>query len=76
MCSSDLDDGSFDVVVSNHVVEHVGDREAQRTHLAELRRVLAADGLGYLATPTRWALVEPHFTVPLLSWPPRPLRER
>lgn len=67
--------GSFDVVVSNHVVEHVGDRAAQQVHLEEIRRVLADDGLGYLATPSRWALVEPHFAVPLLSWPPRPLRD-
>jgi SAM-dependent methyltransferase len=70
------DDGSFDVVVSNHVIEHVGDRAAQQVHLEEIHRVLAADGLGYLATPTRWALVEPHFKVPLLSWPPRGMRDR
>ncbi len=33
-------------------------------------------GLGYIATPTRWALIEPHFTVPLLSWSPRKLLDR
>jgi SAM-dependent methyltransferase len=69
-------DASFDVVVSNHVVEHVGDRHAQQLHLDEIRRVLRRDGVGYLATPTRWALLEPHFRVPLLSWPPRALRDR
>lgn len=71
-----FDDGSFDVVVSNHVVEHVGDRGDQAVHLAELVRVLAPGGVAYLATPTRWSLVEPHFKVPLLSWPPRRLRDR
>jgi ubiquinone/menaquinone biosynthesis C-methylase UbiE len=69
-------DHSFDVVVSNHVVEHVGDREAQQVHLREIGRILRPGGLGYLATPTRWALLEPHFKVPMLSWPPRPMRDR
>jgi ubiquinone/menaquinone biosynthesis C-methylase UbiE len=71
-----FDDASFDVVVSNHVVEHVGDRVAQQVHLDEIRRVLRPGGVGYIATPTRWALVEPHFKVPMLSWPPRTLRDR
>jgi SAM-dependent methyltransferase len=61
---------SFDVVISNHVIEHVGARESQRQHLAELARVLRHDGVGYLAVPNRWAPVEPHFGVPLLSWWP------
>jgi ubiquinone/menaquinone biosynthesis C-methylase UbiE len=67
---------SFDVVVSNHVVEHVGARTDQQVHLREIARVLAPDGVGYLATPTRWAVVEPHFKVPLLSWVPRRFRDR
>ena len=67
-------DASFDVVISNHVIEHVGDAAAQAHHLAEIRRVLHADGVGYLAVPNRWMLVEPHFRLPLLSWWPRPLR--
>ena len=63
-------DGQFDVVISNHVVEHVGDRAAQRGHLAEVRRVLKPDGLGYLAVPSRWQLVEPHYRLAFLSWLP------
>jgi SAM-dependent methyltransferase len=69
-------DASFDVVLSNHVIEHVGDTDAQRAHLAELRRVLRDDGVGYLAVPSRWMLVEPHFKLPLLSWLPAPLADR
>jgi SAM-dependent methyltransferase len=69
-----FDSKSFDVVVSNHVIEHVGTRSDQHVHLTELRRVLDPAGTGYLATPTRWALVEPHFKVPMLSWPPRRVR--
>ena len=66
--------GIFDVAVSNHVIEHVGDREAQLHHLQEIRRVLKPSGLLYLAVPNRWMLVEPHFRLPFLSWLPRGLR--
>lgn len=64
-------DDSFDVVLSNHVIEHVGDARQQAMHLDELRRVLRPDGIGYLAVPCRWMLVEPHFRLPLLSWLPQ-----
>lgn len=67
-------DDSFDVVLSNHVIEHVGDERAQLAHLAELRRVLRDDGIGYLAVPNRWMLVEPHYRLAFLSWLPHPLR--
>ncbi len=67
-------DARFDVVLSNHVIEHVGARDAQLAHLRELRRVLAPGGVGYLAVPNRWMLVEPHYRLVFLSWLPRPLR--
>lgn len=66
-------DMSFDVVISNHVIEHVGDAEAQREHLREVRRVLRDDGVAYLAVPNRWMLMEPHFKLWFLSWLPMPL---
>lgn len=69
-----FEDGSFDVVISNHVVEHVGGEDAQLHHLSEVRRVLGPDGVCYLATPNRWAVIEPHFKLPLLSWLPERLR--
>lgn len=67
-------DESFDVVLSNHVIEHVGDEQAQRAHLAELHRVLRPDGVGYLAVPNRWMLVEPHYRLLFLSWWPHTWR--
>lgn len=67
-------DAAFDVVISNHVIEHVGAAAAQAQHLAEIRRVLRTGGVAYLAVPNRWMLVEPHFRVMFLSWWPRPLR--
>ena len=69
-----FDDACFDVVVTNHVIEHVGDREDQRHHLQEIKRVLKPYGVVYLAMPNRWAPVEPHFKLPLLSWLPRGFR--
>src|SRR5262245_45509962 len=60
-------EAEFDVVISNHVVEHVGKRHDQASHLAEIRRVLKPTGVGYLAVPNRWRLIEPHYRVPFLS---------
>ena len=71
-----FDDDRFDVVVSNHTIEHVCGPDAQLGHLREIARVLRPGGVGYLASPTRWALVEPHFKVPLLSWLPPGARDR
>lgn len=67
-------DESFDVVLTNHVIEHVGGDSAQRAHLAEVHRVLRSDGVGYLAVPNRWMLVEPHYHLIFLSWLPHSWR--
>ncbi len=65
---------SFDVVITNHVIEHVGDSTAQNLHLAEIRRVMKPGGIGYLAVPNRWMLTEPHYHLKFLSWWPRAWR--
>lgn len=67
-------DRSFDVVLSNHVIEHVGDNNAQCHHLKEIHRVMNLEGVGYLAVPNRWMPVEPHYKLIFLSWLPRSLR--
>lgn len=43
-------DDEFDIVISNHVIEHV---ENQKLHLSEIRRVLKPDGCVYFATPNK-----------------------
>ena len=63
-------DCTFDIIVSNHCIEHVGTRSDQLQHLREIRRVLRDDGFCYLAAPSRWTLIEPHFKLPFLSWIP------
>ena len=67
-------DASFDVVISNHVIEHVGEAADQQQHLDEIARVLKRDGEAYLAVPSRWQIVEPHYQLAWLSWLPVPLR--
>lgn len=67
--------GLFDLIVSNHVIEHVGSREMQQAHLREIARVLSPGGLIYLAAPSKWQLVEPHFGLAGLSWIPRSMRD-
>ena len=67
-------DFSFDVVITNHVIEHVGNADAQRRHLSEIHRVMRRNGVGYLAVPNRWMLVEPHFKLAFLSWWPHAWR--
>lgn len=69
-----FNDASFDVVITNHVIEHVGDAGAQHRHLAEVHRVMASDGIGYLAVPNRWMLTEPHYKLKFLSWWPHAWR--
>lgn len=63
-------DESFDLVITNHVIEHVGKDEAKHAHLREVRRVLKDSGQVYLAVPNRWQLVEPHYRLACLSWLP------
>lgn len=65
-----FDNDTFDVVVTNHVIEHVGDRAAQLHHLREIRRVMRPEGKVYLAVPNRWMIVEPHYRIAFLSWLP------
>lgn len=67
-------DGVFDAVISNHVIEHVGVAADQQAHLRELARVLRDDGKGYLAVPSRWQLVEPHYHLAFLGWLPHGMR--
>ncbi|MGH8147754.1 MAG: methyltransferase domain-containing protein, partial [Rhodanobacteraceae bacterium] len=69
-----FENASFDVVITNHVIEHVGDADAQRQHLAEIHRVMQPGGIGYLAVPNRWMLTEPHFRLKFLSWWPHAWR--
>jgi glycosyltransferase involved in cell wall biosynthesis len=61
-------DKSFDYVVSNAVIEHVGGPAGARRMLSESRRV-ARHG-AFHTTPDRWFPIETHTQIPLLHWLP------
>lgn len=58
---------SFDVIVCNHVYEHVHD---QRGLALSIRRLLRPNGCCYFSAGNRLMLVEGHYGLPLLSWLP------
>lgn len=57
--------GAMDVVVLNHIYEHVLDPV---TLVTEIRRVLAPGGVAYLGLGNRLGVMEPHYRLPFLSW--------
>lgn len=65
-------DGALDFALLNHLYEHVEDQPAL---FRELHRVLAPGGAGYVSAGSRWAVVEPHYRLPFLSWLPRPIAD-
>lgn len=68
-----FDDGSFDIVFSNAVIEHVGGRDEQRRFVSEAVRV---GRRVFLTTPNRRFPVEVHTRLPLVHWLPDALAHR
>lgn len=68
-----LADGSLDLIVFNHVYEHVVDPAAV---VRELHRVLADEGMIYLGLGNRLGVIEPHYRLPFLSYLPPRLADR
>jgi SAM-dependent methyltransferase len=76
-------DETFDVVLSNEVIEHVQD---DRAAVAEMARVLKPGGRVLIFCPNRWYPVETHGVywrgryvfgnIPLVNYLPDPLRNR
>lgn len=64
------DNEKFKYILSNHVIEHVGQYDKQKEHLSEIHRCLEPNGILYLAVPNRWRIIEPHYRLPFLSWLP------
>lgn len=66
-------DKSVDVVVFNHIYEHVVDPDAI---MAEIRRVLKDDGVAYFGFGSKFQVMEPHYRLPFLSWLPQRMADR
>jgi SAM-dependent methyltransferase len=62
-----FEDGEFDVVFSNAVIEHVGGRERQRQFVAEALRV---GRKVFITTPNRRFPLEVHTLLPFVHWLP------
>ncbi|WP_419948676.1 methyltransferase domain-containing protein [Candidatus Palauibacter sp.] len=63
-----IPDASFDLLIVNHVYEHVGE---PRRLFEEVSRVLRPGGRAYVTAGSRWAIMEPHYRLPFLSWLPQ-----
>lgn len=63
-----LADASLDLVVFNHIYEHVVNPDAV---VAEIHRVLKPTGVAYFGLANKHQLMEPHHRLPLLSWLPQ-----
>ena len=50
-------DDYFDIVISNHVVEHTSN---PKLHIKEIKRVMRGGGICYFATPNRYFPYEVH----------------
>jgi SAM-dependent methyltransferase len=72
-CALPFADGEFDIVFSNAVIEHVGDRPRQRLFVSEALRV---GRRVFLTTPNRRFPIEVHTRLPLVHWLPSRIAHR
>ena len=63
-------DNTFDVVVCNHIYEHVPN---SKKLIDEIYRVLKPGGICYFAAGNRLKIMEDHYKLPFLSIIPKPL---
>jgi len=72
-CALPFEDGAFDIVFSNAVIEHVGGRERQRQFVSEAIRV---GRHVFITTPNRRFPIEVHTRLPLVHWLPDAVSHR
>ena len=72
-CALPFEDGEFDIVFSNAVIEHVGGRERQQRLVSEALRV---GRRVFITTPNRRFPLEVHTRLPFVHWLPDALAHR
>lgn len=68
-----FDDNSFDVVICNHIYEHVPDSSIL---ISEIYRILKRGGICYFGAGNRYMIKENHYKLYFLSWLPQFLADR
>jgi ubiquinone/menaquinone biosynthesis C-methylase UbiE len=61
-------DNSVDVIVCNHVYEHVPCADRM---MDEIYRVLKEEGFCYFSAGNKYMIIEAHYGLPFLSWVPK-----
>ncbi|MDR3013692.1 MAG: methyltransferase domain-containing protein [Chitinispirillales bacterium] len=69
-----FEDGTFDLVFSSAVIEHVGTAQNQSKFISECFRV--AKKYVFITTPNRYYPVEFHTLLPLIHWLPKKLHRK
>ncbi|GCD90643.1 methyltransferase domain-containing protein [Nocardioides sp. LS1] len=72
-CAMPFPDDFVDFALSNAIIEHVGDEEAQRKFVAEHVRVSRC---WVITTPNKWFPIESHTAVAFVHWLPSWRRKR
>jgi ubiquinone/menaquinone biosynthesis C-methylase UbiE len=72
-CDLEYEDGAFDIVFSNSVIEHVGTVDRQKAFADEVRRVGRAL---WIQTPAPSFFIEPHLLTPFIHFFPRSVQKR
>jgi hypothetical protein len=69
----EYEDGAFDIVFSNSVIEHLSNYENQKRFAREVRRVGREL---WIQTPAKSFPIEPHHLAPFIHWLPRRVQRR
>ncbi|MHA1292121.1 MAG: methyltransferase domain-containing protein [Promethearchaeota archaeon] len=67
-----FENNSFDTIIMNDVLEHIPYSHMDKL-IEKVKYVLEPEGLIYISVTNRYELIEPHTSIPFLTWFPRKL---